>query len=267
MRRFVAVIGLLLTSNAIAIDYIKKNHFNVGTNIFYRDYSEVLVLPAKSDENGMLFGFLLGYEHKAPNAIMFAVDLELALGKTHYDGALQNIFGEYVAPWQSTTENVFLNIDTEIGYTFVKREKHLFTPFLGIGASGWIRDLDNTREIYVWDYLSFGLQYDYNASSKWQYGLHVKVMPMVVGTMDAPDDSDYEMTLGNKTHFEVSVPIIYKDNPNDTNYCRFTPYYQYQRFGKSDGVPVYNLPWGFYIYEPASRTHIVGVKIEYSFGF
>lgn len=268
MRIIIASMGLLMASNAVAIEYCSKHHINLGFETFYRDYSEDLVWPAKSDERGMLYGVVLGYEHKAPQVIMLAVDFDLAFGKTHYDGSLQNMYGEFLAPWQSITANSFLNIDTEIGYTFLKSGRHLLTPFVGLGVSGWGRGLDDFSEIYAWSYASIGLQYDYDAGEHWQYGLHAKVMPMLYGTMEAIDISSEEMILGNKTHFEISAPILYKDNPCSKNYWRLTPYYQYQAFGESNIVPVdgYYGSLGIGIGEPASRTHILGFKIEYSFG-
>lgn len=271
MRGFITVICLFSASNAVAIDYCSKNHINLGLDTFYRDYSEDLVSPKKSDESGMLYGVVLGYEHKAPDSIMFNIEFDLAGGKTHYDGSLQNYYGDYIGPWESVTVNAFLNIDAETGYTFVKRGRHLLTPFIGLGVSSWARGVDYDNEIYTWSYVSSGLQYDYDANRHWQYGLHVKVMQMLHGMMKAPDVSSYEMTLGNKTHFEVSAPIIYKHNPDSKNYWRFTPYYQYQSFGESDWVPAdiyFNLRYlGIQLSEPASRTHIVGARVEYSFGF
>lgn len=269
MRIIIASVCLLLTFNAVAIEYCSKHHFNFGLETFYRDYSEDFIPPLKSDESGMLYGIVLGYEHKAPDVMMFAVDFDLALGKTHYDGSLQNMYGEFVAPWQSTTVNSFSTIDAEIGYTFVKGGWHLLTPFVGLGVSAWGRSLDSYDEIYSWSYASLGLQYDYDAGRHWQYGLHGKVMQMLHGEMEAPDMSSEVMTLGNRTHFELSAPVIYKHSPCSKNYWRFTPYYQYQSFGESDRVSVdgYYGSLGFYVLEPASRTHILGLKVEYSFGF
>lgn len=270
MRLVVTTVCLLFTSNVIAVDYNTPNHLNLGINTFYRDYSERFIPPSKSDESGMLYGLIIGYEHKAPERFMFAIDLNLAGGKTDYDGSLQTFEGEYAGPHQSITANAFATLDTKLGYCFTRSEKHLITPFIGLGSSAWSRDLLGEygfNELYGWGYFSYGVQYDYNANKQWQYGLHIKMMPMFHGTMEIEDETAGVMTLGNKTHFEISAPIVYKHNPCSKNYWRFTPYYQHQSFGESNSVPLYPYYYGVYICEPASRTHIVGLKAELAIGF
>ena len=273
MRTWIAVIPLLFSTSVNAIDYNTKNHLNVGLNTFYRDYSEVLVYPKKSDERGMLYGVVIEYERKAPQSVMFLIDLDLAGGNTHYDGSLQNFYGEYAGPKDSTTSNAFINIDTKLGYTFLKNCKHLITPFVGLGVSGWGRGLGNDddsssyAEIYTWDYFSYGLQYDYNPNRQWQYGLHATLMTMLAGYMQISDYDDVSLQLGNKTHFEVSAPVIYRRNVDSKNYWRFTPYYQYQAFGASDYALVHaSYFYTVYMREPASHTHIAGLKVEFGIG-
>lgn len=274
MRIFTTVVCLFLTHHALAIDYCSKNHFHIGVNAFYRNYSEDLIRPKKSEEYGMLFGIILDYEHKAPESIMFDLSYNLAKGKTRYDGSMQSssydTLGNYLGPVKDTTDNTFINLDTEIGYTFLIRSWYLLTPFIGLGINAWDRELsDGVDEVYFWGYASAGLQYDYDVNSYWQYGLHLKVMQMLHGKMDLPDNSSDSMTLGDKTHFEISAPIIYKPDPQSDHYWRFTPYYQYQSFGESDIIYLHinNSSGNFYapVYEPASRTHIIGAEVEFGF--
>jgi hypothetical protein len=269
MRAVISSILMIFTTNAFAIDYTKNNHINVGVNTFYRDYSEILPPPKKSDENGFLYGIVLGYEHKAPEALFFILDLALSTGNTRYDGSLQSAYGEYRGPYKGFTANAFVNADSMLGYSFCINNRHLLTPFIGLGASSWLRSLDDADELYSWDYFSYGLQYDYNLRRNAQVGLRVKIMQMLEGTMELPDSVfrtfEDEVTLGNKTHFEVSTPIVYRRKPEGKNYWRLTPYYQYLPFGKSNEVNSYNP--GVFVYEPSSHTHIAGLKLEYGFGF
>lgn len=270
MRIVITLICLLFTSNVIAIDYNTPNHLNLGVNTFYRDYSEIFPPPFKSDESGMLYGLIIGYEHKAPEHFMFAIDFSYAGGNTDYDGSLQTFWGEYVGAHQSTTDNGFATLDTKLGYTFVRRDKHLITPFIGLASNAWARCMLGEfgyDELYSWGNFSLGLQYDYNANKQWQYGLHVKMMPMFHGTMELEDETSGEIILGNKTHLEISAPVIYKHNPCSKHYWRFTPYYQHQSFGESNTVSLLPCYYGTTINEPASRTHIVGLKAEFAIGF
>ena len=261
------LMALLCSTSAFATNFQTKHHFHVGLNTYYRDYSEAFIAPKKSDERGLLMGALVDYEHKGANSFMFMAGLGIDGGKTRYDGALQDHYGNFVAPYKDHTANVFMKLEASLGYTFLMAEKHMLTPFVGGGIKGWGRGLGDV-ELYSWRYVSGGLQYDYNASEQYQVGLHVKIMPMREGYMGVEGFTYNDMKLGNRVHFEISTPIIYKRDLNSKNYWRFTPYYEHQRFGESNWVNTINtFSTGQIVAEPASRTHIVGLKAEYAFGF
>ncbi len=264
MRLFFASICLVISLNVSAFDYSNNNRIFIGGKAFYRDYSEVLVSPKKSDEYGALYGINLGYQHKSPNAFLFEFDIDLDFGTTTYDGSLQDWDGRYLGAWKDKTNNLFLNFDSKLGYAFLLNQFHLLTPFVGYGIHGWGRDLPGETETYAFEYASFGLQYDYIACSQWQYGLHIKFMPMLNGNMEAESTTPHLMTLGNELHFEISAPIVYK-KLNSKNHLRFTPYYKNQRFGSSNDVRTH-YPF-IIVHEPASQTHVIGFKIDYGFGF
>lgn len=84
--------------------------------------------------------------------------------------------------------------------------------------------------------------------------------------MEVPAYAYDELTLGNKTHFEISTPILYQRHPDSKNYWRFTPYYQYQSFGQSNYVDANDFIYSFSIQEPVSRTHIIGIRAEFGLG-
>lgn len=257
---------LLISFQALAVNFQSKNHVHVGFQSYYRDYSEDLVAPAKSDEYGFLYGLLLDYERKAPNSAMFYAALSYDFGDTHYDGGLQGLDGRFIAPFQSDTSNGLFSLETASGYSFTSDQKHIITPYIGIGGKTWGRGLNfSGAEYYGWIYLVAGFQYDYNISNSYKVGINCKIMPMLLGVMDA-DDLAHEVTLGNKIHLQIGLPIIYKPNLRGKQYWRFTPYYEHQNFGRSDEAPsLYH--FNVYAIEPASRTHILGLKLEYAFGF
>lgn len=264
MRLFSAFICLVISLNASGFDYSNSNRIFIGGKAFYRDYSEVLVSPKKSDEYGALYGINLGYQHKVPNAFLFEFDIDLDFGTTTYDGSLQDWDGSYRGAWKDKTNNLFLNFDSKLGYAFLLNQYHLLTPFLGYGIHFWGRGLSGETETYAIEYGTLGFQYDYIACAKWQYGLHIKLMPMLHGNMATEYTSPDFMNLGNELHFEISAPIVYK-KLNSKNHLRFTPYYKNQRFGASNNVRTYH-PL-IMVHEPASQTHIIGLKIDYGFGF
>jgi len=264
MRLLCILICLVTSLNSLAFDYSSHHRIFVGGKTFYRDYSEHLVSPSKSDEYGSLYGINLEYQYKFPNSFLFEFDVDFDFGSTTYDGSLQDWDGTYAGPWKDKTDNVFLNFDSKFGYSFSLGQSHMLTPFVGYGIHGWGRGLPDQIESYVFDYGSLGVQYDYIACSNWQYGVHIKLMSMLNGNMEAKSISPDLMTLGNALHFEVSVPIVYQKS-NSKNHLRFTPYYKNQKFGQSNSVRTYD-PFAI-IHEPASQTHIIGLKIDYGFGF
>tara|TARA_R110002110_G_scaffold33533_1_gene114803 strand:+ start:117960 stop:118757 length:798 start_codon:yes stop_codon:yes gene_type:complete len=264
MRIVCFILGLFISVNAFAFDYYTKNRVFVGGKTYFRHYSEELVSPKKSDEYGFLYGLTVGFQHKAPESFLYELDLDLDFGTTTYDGSLQNWYGDYMGPWKGKTRNIFFTVDSKLGYTFYLGDRHLLTPFVGYGTHAWARDLVDELETYALEYASAGLQYDYMASPQLQYGVHVKFMPMLNGNMEAESTSAYLMTLGNKLHFEISLPIIYKLKANCKNHLRITPYYRNQKFGQSDSVSTYNFM--AVVYEPASQNHVIGLKVDYGFG-
>ena len=49
--------------------------FYLGPTVFYRDYHEELLPPAKSDEKGFLYGFQLGYDKEKAREPYFGLSL------------------------------------------------------------------------------------------------------------------------------------------------------------------------------------------------
>jgi hypothetical protein len=257
----------------------KSHRLFIGPEIFYRNYNEEEIVPQfKSFEFGFLYGVKLQYDYVKRNAIYFGGDFRYDRGQTTYSGGLQDQFGNFVAPYNSTTDNEFVNLEGRLGYTFKadKVGRLLMTPFIGYGYQRWSRDISGDGEIpgfgpfpisdlsedYSWQYLAGGLRTEYRPSKSFTVGLNLKVLGMVNGKINVSGPGfEEKLDLGEKIQLEVEFPLTYHivDKPKSSIDVRFTPFYRSQNIGR--GNP------GLTALEPASTTDVYGATFGVVFGF
>jgi hypothetical protein len=266
-------------------DYLqneKPNRFFIGPEIFYRNYNEEEIRPGfKSFEYGFLYGVKVQYDYVKRNSVYVGTDFRYNRGQTSYRGILQDTnTGNVLAPYNSTTNNEFINFEGRLGYTFKadKVGRLLLTPFVGYGYQQWNRNLSGNGEIpgvgsspindssedYSWNYLAGGLRAEYRPSRRFTVGMNFKLMGMLNGTVDnkVAGQPEGTLALGNTIQAEVEFPLTYHivDKPKSGIDLRFTPFYRSQNIARGnfrEGVGI----------EPASTTDVYGATAGVVFSF
>jgi hypothetical protein len=249
----------------------KPNRFALSADFFHRFYREEEIVPEfKSDEFGSLIGGQADYDYIKGNSVYFGTSLRYAGGKTTYDGVLMNA-GEVLAPASGTTDNRFFNINARVGYTFIvgTENKLLLIPFVGVGYNKWERDIFDVVSIfgpestisfsdYSWTTVDIGLKSEYKLSPKLDIGLNLKVLFPSNGQV-----SIVEFPLGNKTQYEIELPLTYHltESSIDAFDIKLVPYYRSQDIGRSSGVV------GVTDVEPNSTTEVYGATLGFVYRF
>jgi hypothetical protein len=258
---------VLTTTTAIAED-----SFYAGINTFYRDYKEDLALPHKSTEHGQLYGLTAGYKSIDFDEMFWEVEGGYAVGKTKYDGSLQNLrTGAWAGLHKDKTKNELFNVEGKIGYTFDMADS-MVTPYIGVGYHSWMRDLSKDgmgfKEKYTRPYLSAGINFSTGDwFDEWEIGVGVKAMAMTKGKMKI-NDFPARLKLGNKVNLEVELPITYRpdDGVFGVEAIKVVPYFQKASIGKSNTLVAPVAGGGTIgVYEPASKASVVGVKFVVEF--
>ncbi len=259
------------------------SHFYYGFNYLYLDYTEKMQAPQTSDEYGLLIGATIGHIHIAPRKLFNDLSAVIAYGNPK-----SSVTTKVLAPnsqaqvIREKNASVIANLDSKFGYNFSPTKKKDIAPFIGGGFHYWYRAIGfSTRDRYYWPYLSYGIVTNFKINANWSAGVNLKLMHMINGKIIANMHpikkqvngiNDYEtLKLGNKMHFEVEFPItcIEKTECNGKKYniiISYVPYYKYMPIGRSNYINATiessNVP--ILIYNPASTTHIVGLKLLFS---
>ena len=273
MNKFKSIIRSTLVSVVLATTTaIAEDNFYAGINTFSRDYKEDLILPHKSTEHGQLYGLIVGYKSIDFDEMFWEAEGNYAVGNTKYDGSLQNLVtGAWGGFHKDKTKNEIFNLEGKLGYTFDIADSML-TPYVGVGYHSWLRDLSKNglgfKEKYTWPYLSAGVNFSTGDwFDDWEMGVGVKAMAMTRGKMKL-DNLTTRLKLGNKVNFEVELPITYRADNGFLGAAaiKVVPYFQKSSIGKSNVLTV-NVAGGgtIGVYEPASNTKVVGVKLVVEF--
>lgn len=270
-KYFIFAFLAILTTLASA-EHCNPHRLRIGPDLYYRDYDEIgLAPPAKSHEFGWLYGVNIGYDFVKPNNVYFGSDINLTFGRTVYDGSLQNLQTFVITPFESRTNNFFLDAEGRCGYTFRTDSKTTISPFIGLGYHCWYRGAvpDNPYgydEFYDWPYLSLGFRTEYCLSKKLSLGINYKNMFMFYGQMKSSNLNDVTFILGNKIHYEIEFPITYHLNCNKKFFTSvmLTPYFRNRNIGRSNVVSQDFLDLGLLQFvEPESTTYVFGARLEF----
>jgi hypothetical protein len=253
----------------------KPHRLFLGPDIFYRNYNEEEIVPGfKSFEYGFLYGVNLEYDYVRRNSIYLGANFRYGTGQTNYRGGLQFLDSDEIIPFESKTDNQFINVEGRIGYTFKadKVGRVLVTPFIGYGYHHWNRDISgdgvipgfgrflvgDTEEDYSWQFFAAGLRTEYRPIRRLSVGLNFKMMKMIRGKIDINDE--VTLGLGNKLHYEIEAPFTFHviDKPSHAIDVRFTPYYRSQDIGRGEIGILETAEGAILVLEPASTTDVYG---------
>lgn len=137
---------------------VKKHTFSFGINISDFNYEETDIM----EETGMLYGIRGSYTLRSQLGYMFQAECDFYMSQIEYDGHLIDNEGNIVAPFQSDTDDLLLEIRGLGGIDVAIDEDWLFTPYFGFGYRYWNDELQADegyeREIQYW-YLPLGIQF------------------------------------------------------------------------------------------------------------
>lgn len=254
-------------------DPIKRNilphRVYFAPDIYYRQYSEDITPPGKSDEYGAIYGLQVGYEYLNPSDLYINASLRGSYGDVLYDGALQHFETRAITPYQSRTNSAFFNAELIGGYT-CQLTHSLFIPFIGFGYHMWDRGFMSTdpygyEEIYSWNYIAYGFKRYAPLSPNWSWCLSIKFMQMFNSQMFT-DNTIFN--LGNCTQCEIETPFIYTPCKPflGLDQIRLVPYVREQDIGRSNYQYIYiqSIDQFVSFVEPSSRTFLIGFRVEFS---
>jgi len=238
---------------------IEADPFFVGMELFYYDYKEDVPAPLKSTEYGFLPAVRAEYEQGFDGLPFLAKYLcRFAAGNTTYDGSYQD-----GTPVQLKTDNLFINIDAQIEYEVNTVTGDTVCLYTGIGYSFWNRGLGGSSpydERYSWFHVPIGLKKDYVISPEIEIGFDAALLIMFGGRIEIDIyNTMVDLELGNKIGWQIRLPIKYRLDKESI--LRIIPWYKVSRIGRSN-------VWekdGYTVYEPASETNQVGVRICFDF--
>lgn len=250
-------------------DIVKANN-QVILNLSegYLDYLESSGSTPLDSERGWQPGLSLSgsimTDFLVPNLYLYG-NLSWNKGNSDYVGSF--IGGNYGDLRQRDKAEI-TNEDFRIGKGFDVSDSFMLTPYLGIGARQWRRDVSGTggyREDYTHGYVGGGLLAQYSPAPGWVLGLSglvgstfsasMKTTAVTGGAAITPQT----YKLGNSAIYMVGASV---DRAiTDTVHANFSVDYTNFSYGRSAVSPIDST------FEPDSRTSAVALKVGLGFAF
>ncbi|MBN1914568.1 MAG: hypothetical protein JW769_01605 [Parachlamydiales bacterium] len=229
MKNFYVLL-LLLFFFYIPLPIYTDQFFTISPNIFFRMFHEHFSDDRKSDEYGLHYGGMLGYEKEWKNRQFSRFRIGAAYGNVRYDGTLVYNFYETI-PFRSTTDSTILTIEGLQGHIFL-RKKWQFIPLLGAEYYRWEREAKNLEECFSWISFLGGLHISYRPYKN-SFGVDIK------GGMSTFCDMEIRRGLSAFTKLSLkNRPQIYTSFPlniflQQATYLQCSPYFIYRGIGGS----------------------------------
>jgi hypothetical protein len=250
-------------------DIVKANN-QVTLNLSegYLDYLESSGSKPLDSERGWQPGLSLSgsmmTDFLVPNLYLYG-NLSWNKGNSDYVGSF--IGGNYGDLRQRDNAEIY-NEDFRIGKGFDVSDSFMLTPYLGIGARQWRRDISGAggyREDYSHGYVGGGLLAQYSPAPGWVLGLSglvgstfsasMKTTAVAGGAAITPQT----YKLGNSAIYMVGASV---DRAiTDTVHANFSVDYTNFSYGRSAVSSIDST------FEPDSRTSAVALKVGLGFAF
>jgi hypothetical protein len=244
-----------------------RSSLGFGVNLTRVYYIEDLPPPTDS-ESGLLVGINLGFVSYAWEPWMLKLNSDFNMGKTRYDGALQD-----GTPLQSTTNDLMMDGEIAMGRTLIRESYYRLSPYVGFGAHYWNRGLTGTgsyTEHYLFYYIPVGARFEQKISGAFSYAVDVAYHFNLGGTIGISDSPGYQDTtgpLGKAGGVKVKVPLNYQINPHIA--LNLTPFYEWFRIGEGAQFAQYPTTSGdpSIENEPSSSSNFFGAHLGGTFSF
>ena len=217
-------------------------------------------------EDGPVFG--LGGAMKLgllENRLTLKSKLEVFGGAAKYDGFSQTLTGTTVVINRSETDTVYVGVKVEEDAGIrIPFENGSIEPLFGLGYRWWRRDIQSTTDfagnpvgetIENWHslYMRLGARADYRFSPDFR--------------LFAEGGAKYPLLNRNQADIGVTVDpggAWWAFAELGLQYGAFRPsiFYEGFRFDRSPNVPVGG---GFFVFQPESKSDLVGLSIGYAF--
>ena len=250
-------------------DIVKANN-QVTLNVSgaYLDYLESSGSTPLDSERGWQPGLALSgsimTDFVVPNLYLYG-NLSWNKGNSDYVGSF--IGGKYGDLRQRDNAEI-TNEDFRIGKGFEIDDSFMLTPYLGLGARQWRRDVTGAggyREDYSHGYVGGGLLAQYSPAPGWVFGVNgligstFSASMKTTATAGGAAITPQTYKLGNSAIYMVGASV---DRAiTDTVHANVSVDYTNFSYGRSAVSPIDAT------YEPASRTSAVALKVGLGFAF
>lgn len=254
---------ILFIMMPFALFALRDRLIEVGAILLEEDYSRnggsSLV---NSRDHGFLYGGYIGYEILMPDQVYGGISGNILTGKTSHDHFIIKAPSFNVIPFQGETNNLLINLDVRLGYTF-GTSCCLFSPFIGLGWFAWNRNISTFpyayKEKLEWKYYSTGFRLVYSLMEKIDIGLNAKLLLTCKGRIKAFSSDEYRFRLPEQMQWEIETPLNYYLDKKIWIFDSFrvTPFYQNLSFGKSGSIFT-----DFEFSIPGGTMNIFGVRFS-----
>ncbi len=230
-----------------------------GAGLFYFDYKEVLTLPYKSQERGVVPQVFakVKFDNAGPFKENGYVEAKASLSTAQivYDGSTQS-----GTPVMDHSGFSLLQLEGTIHCLPWKNKTYDTGFFFGASYSIWNRDVANSyRETYSWVTLKVGPEFKVKLDSDMSVTLKAAFAPMVYGSMNL---DGYYFDLKPRAGYEAEATF---EAPFWKGYISVTPWIKGYGFGQSDSQVLLIDNTLYTAHEPSSDTVQYGVNLAYTF--
>jgi hypothetical protein len=254
---------------------VSRHTFAIGVGGCHFDNEEQGSDQHRGPEwDGWMYGVVgnYSYHHK----IMISADVDCSTGGLDYTGGTTTLS----AGGQSQEEFTKKDADSNtvelrglLGYDFVLGEKHLVTPFLGMGYRYWSEDRGGVggyqREVTYW-YSPLGVRTCSPLSDKWTWGINLEYDLFWDGEVDSDISGmpTFHYNSGYGTRFSLHLRRELTKNVA----LSFEPYITYWDIDASDpelfALPEESDPEFYTVFpfiEPENSTTSYGLRVSLEF--